>query len=196
MSGRDTSVTFRISALSVLAVAVVTLGLAGCTTTNQGVPTPTSGSNPGNGSGSASNTPQSAPDDWWHTVNACGLLDQTTAKQLGYPQPGQTQDGRSADCAWTAADGSTIGITLDSQHYDAISADMGQLSDITIAGRPAKQDAQAGGSTHACGLAIQATSGSDALISVFTLNATVEQACALAQNVGNAIAPKLPGGSK
>jgi hypothetical protein len=73
---------------------------------------------------------------------------------------------------------------------------MGQLSDVTIAGRPAKQDAQAGGSDHACGLAIQATSGSDALISVFTLNETAAQACALAQNVGTAIAPKLPGGSK
>lgn len=192
MTSRDASVTFRITIVSALVATVVGLGVVGCSTTNPGSPTPTSGGDSGN----PSSTAHAVSDDWWKSVNACTLLDQATATQLGYPQPGQIQDGRPSDCGWTAGDGSTVGVTLNSQQYDTISADMGQLSDVTIAGRPAKQDAQAGGSTHACGLAIQATSGSDVLISVFTLNETVAQACTLAQNVGAAIAPKLPGGSK
>jgi hypothetical protein len=135
-------------------------------------------------------------DDWWHNVNACDLLDQATATGLGYPQPGQLQGGEPYDCRWTASDGSVFGIVLESQPYGSLSANMGQLSDLTIAGRPAKQDAQAGGDPHGCDIALQATSGSDAFIEVSTLSSTVAQACQIAQTVAAAIAPKLPGGSK
>jgi hypothetical protein len=193
MSGRDTSVTFRISALSVLVVAVAALGLAGCTTSNNGLPTPTSGSGPGSSSGATS---QAVPDDWWHNANACNLLDQATATELGYPQPGQIQDGESYNCVWTASDGSVIGIVLESQSYTSLQANMGQLSDLTIAGRPAKQDLQAGGDPHGCGIALQATNESNALITVNTLSTTAAQACQIAQTVATAVAPKLPGASK
>lgn len=196
MSGRDTSVTFRINALSVLVVAVAALGLAGCTTSHDGIPTPTSGSNPGDGSSSVSTTNPAVSDDWWHNVNACHLLDQATATELGYPQPGQLQGGLSNDCRWTASDGSVIGIVLEGQSYDSLQANMGQLSDLTIAGRPAKQDLQAGGDPHGCGIALQATNGSNALITVNTLSTTAAQACQIAQTMATAIAPKLPGGSK
>jgi hypothetical protein len=194
-SGRDTSVTFRISALSVLVVAVAALGLVGCTTTNHGVPTPTSGSDPGV-SGSSPATSQAVSDDWWHNVNACNLLDQAVATGLGYPQPGQVQGGESYNCQWTASDGSVIGVVLESQPYDSLQANMGQLSDLTIAGRPAKQDLQAGGDQHGCDITVQATAGSDAYIPVSTLSSTAAQACQIAQAVATAIAPKLPGGSK
>jgi hypothetical protein len=196
MSGRDTSVTFRISALSVLVAAVAALGLTGCTTSNNGFPTPTSGSDPGHDSGSASSTPQAAPDDWWHNVNSCNLLDQATAAGLGYPQPGEVQGGQSYNCRWTAPDGSVIGVVLEGQSYDSLQANMGQLSDLTIAGRPAKQDLQAGGDPHGCDMALQATNGSNAFIAVNTLSTTATQACQVAQTVAAAIAPKLPGGSK
>jgi hypothetical protein len=123
-------------------------------------------------------------------------LDQATATQLGYPQPGQIQEGEKRNCAWTAADGSNFAIVLEGQSYDSHPVDMGQQSQITIAGRSAVQNAQVGGDVHGCALAIQATQGSDAFIVVSTLSTTVAQACTLAQNVGTAIAPKLPGGSK
>jgi hypothetical protein len=196
MSGRDISVTFRISAWSVLVVAVAALGLAGCTTSHDGIPTPTSGSDPDDSSGSASTTTPAVSDDWWHDVNACHLLDQATATELGYPQPGQLQGGLSNDCRWTASDGSVIGIVLEGQSYDSLQANMGQLSDLTIAGRPAKQDLQAGGDPHGCGIALQATNESNALITVNTLSTTAAQACQIAQTMATAIAPKLPGGSK
>lgn len=197
MSGRDTSVTSRFGAsLSVLVAAVAVLGLAaGCTTTNPGSPAPTSGSDPGDGSGSASSTAQAVPDDWWHNANACNLLDQATATQLGYPQPGQTQGGETYNCQWTASDGSVIGIVLQGQSYDSLQVDNGQLSSLTIAGRPAKQDAQPGGDPHGCEIGLLATTGSNAFIDVDTLNTTATQACQTAQAVANAIAPKLPGGS-
>jgi outer membrane PBP1 activator LpoA protein len=193
MSGRDTSVTFRISALSVLVAAVAALVLAGCTTSNPGLPTPTSGSDPGSSSPATS---QAVSDDWWHDTNACNLLDQATATGLGYPQAGQVQGGQSYNCRWTASDGSVIGILLESQSYDSLQANMGQLSDLTIAGRPAKQDLQAGGDPHSCDITVQATAGSDAFIDVSTLNTTAAQACQIARTVATAIAPKLPGASK
>jgi hypothetical protein len=195
MSSRDISVTFRTTTFSALVAGVAVLGLAGCSTTHSGTPTPTSGTDPGDGPGSASSTTQAVSDDWWQTVNACNLLDQATATGLGYPQPGQTQ-GESYNCRWTASDGSVFGIVLESQPYDSLSANMGQLSEVTIANRPAKQDAQAGGDVHSCDLAIEATKGSDAFIDVSTLSSTTAQACQIAQTVATAIAPKLPGGSK
>jgi hypothetical protein len=195
MSSRDTSVTFRISAWSVLVVAVAALGLAGCTNNNPGLPTPTSDSGPGGGASGTSATTPAASDNWWHSVNACHLLDQATATGLGYPQPGQLQGGLSNDCRWTASDGSVIDIVLGSQRYDSLSANMGQLSDLTIAGRPAKQDLQAGGDPHGCDITIQATAGSDAYIPVSTLSSTAAEACQIAQTVATAIAPKLPRGS-
>jgi hypothetical protein len=136
------------------------------------------------------------PDDWWHNANACHLLDQATATELGYPQPGQIQDGESYNCVWTASDGSVIGIVLEGQSYTSLQANMGQLSDLTIAGRPAKQDLQAGGDPHGCGIALQATNESNALITVNTLSTTAAQACQIAQTVATAVAPQLPGASK
>lgn len=195
MSDRNASVACRITAFPVLVASVAVLGLAACSTGNSGIPTPAS-SNPGGGSASASSTTQAVSDDWWHNVNACNLLDQATATGLGYPQPGQIQGGESYNCRWTASDGSVFGIVLESQPYDSLQANMGQLSDLTIAGRPAKQDAQAGGDVHSCDLTIEATKGSEAFIDVSTLSSTVAQACQIAQSVGTAIAPKLPGGSK
>jgi hypothetical protein len=115
---------------------------------------------------------------------------------LGYPEPGQIQGGLSFDCVWTASDGSVISIVLESQPYDSLQANMGQLSDLTIGGRPAKQDLQAGGDQHACDITIPATAGSDAFIDVSTLSTTAAQACQIAQTMATAIAPKLPGGSK
>lgn len=196
MSGRDISVTFRISAWSVLVVAVAALGLAGCTTSHDGIPRPTPGSDPGNGTSGVPSTTQAVPDDWWHNANACNLLDQATATELGYPQPGQIQGSETYNCQWTASDGSVIGIVLEGQSYDSLQVNMGQLSDLTIAGRPAKQDAQPGGDPHGCEVALQATKGSNAFIDVDTLSTTAAQACQTAQAVAAAIAPKLPGGSK
>jgi hypothetical protein len=187
-------VTFRTNAFAVVGAAVAVLGLASCSATNPGIPTPTSS---GNGSDSAANTTTPAVSaDWWKAVNACTLLDQATATQWGYPQPGQIQDGEAFNCMWTAPNGSVLGITLEGQSYDSLPANMGQLSDLTIAGRPAKQDAQAGGDPHGCDIAVQATAGSDAFIGVNTLNSTVAQACQIAQGIATAVAPKLPGGSK
>jgi hypothetical protein len=193
MSGGITGVTRPSSTLIALAAAVAAVGLAGCTTTNPGSPTDTSGASATDPS--TSSRSQTVSDDWWKTANACNLLDQATATGLGYPQPGEIQDGQSYNCAWTAADGSTFGIVLEGQPYESLPANMGQLSDVTIAGRPAKQDAQNGGGQHSCSLAIRATKGSDVFIDVDTLNTTVAQACTIATTVGTAIAPKLPGGS-
>lgn len=196
MSGRDIGVTFRITAVFILAAAIAMLGLVGCSTTNPGIPSPTSQSGSGDGSGSSSTTTQPVSDDWWKRVNACTLLDQATATQLGYPQPGQVQEGDKRNCAWTASDGSTFGIVLEGQSYDSHPVDMGQQSQVTVAGRPAVQNIQVGGDIHGCAIAIRATQGSDAFVVVDTLSTTATQACTLAQNVGTAIAPKLPGGSK
>jgi hypothetical protein len=190
MSGRDISVAPRLAALPLLAAAAIAvLGLTGCSNQNPGTPTPTSGTSAGDPS---TTTAQGASDNWWQSVNACNLLDQTTATGLGYPQPGQVQDGQKSNCAWTAADGSTFGIVLEGQAYNSHPADMGQQSQVTVASRPAVQNAQIGGSDNDCGLAIEATKGSDANIVVNTLGSTVAEACTLAQNIGTAIAPKLP----
>lgn len=178
------------------ATALVTLGvaLAGCTTDHDGTPTATTTTDSGSTSAPSSGS-QTASDDWWKTANACNLLDQTTASGLGYPQPGQIQDGHPSNCAWTASDGSTFVISLQGQPYDSLSPTLGQLSDVTIAGRPAKQATPDKTGVRSCSLAIEATKGSDAFIDVDTISATTEQACALATTVGTAIAPKLPSGS-
>lgn len=188
MNGWDISVRIRTVVLAAAVVGLAATGMTGCSTTKPGTPTPTSGASTGDDTTGA----PAVSDDWWRSVNACGLLDQGTATSLGYPQPGQIQEGNKQDCAWTAADGSTVTVVLEGQAYDSGSADMGQQSRVTVAGRPAVQNAQIGGSPHGCGLAIQATKGSDAFIDVETLNSTVPEACSLAQSVGTAIAPKLP----
>ena len=193
MSGGTTRSIRPSLTLIAAATALAAFVLAGCTTTSSGNPTGTTNSSATDPATSSQS--QTVSDDWWKTANACGLLDQATATRLGYPQPGEIQDGQSYNCAWTAADGSTFGIVLEGQPYESLPANMGQLSDVTIGGRPAKQDAQNGGGQHSCALAIQATKGSDVFIDVDTLDSTVTQACVVATTVGTAIASKLPGGS-
>ena len=181
----------RILPLVSVAALVAAVSLSGCTTVNGGTPTATSTCNSMSTSPSGS---QAASDDWFKTVNACDLLDQSTATGLGYPQPGQIQDGTSFSCAWTAADGSTFGIVLEGKPYQSLSPTLGQLSDVTIGGRPAKQATPAGSGIHSCSLAIEATKGSNAFIDVDALSSTTEP-CTVATTVGKAIAPKLPDGS-
>lgn len=173
------------------AALVAAVALAGCTTVHGGTPTATSTDSSTSTSPSGS---QAASDDWFKNVNACDLLDQSTATGLGYPQPGQIQDGQSFSCAWTAADGSTFGIVLEGKPYQSLSPTLGQLSDVTVGGRPAKQATPAGSGIHSCSLAIEATKGSNAFIDVDTLSSTAEP-CTVATTVGTAIAPKLPAGS-
>jgi hypothetical protein len=191
MSRKSQLVAHRTQISSMLA-ALAILGVAGCSNGNDGTPEPTSSFSSGDSTSSTTSNTQSTSDEWFRSVNACNLVDQSTATGLGYAQPGQTQDGQSFNCAWTATDGSVFSVVLEDQSYDSIQANMGQLSDVTVGGRPAKLDTSAGGDPHGCDVALQATQGSRALVTVHTLSTTAAEACSTAQAVGTAIAPKLP----
>jgi hypothetical protein len=119
------------------------------------------------------------------------MVDTTTLAQLGFTSPGSVaiSDSLQNRCDWSQQN-ATMGVALQTQAYHTLLALGGQLSDLTIAGRPAEQDDLSSAST--CSVAVEATKGSRALIIVVTLDNTSNRACSIAKTVAQAIAPKLP----
>jgi len=165
------------------------LALAGCTSATTGNASPASddvGAPP-------TTAGRVVSDDWWKSANVCGLLDQAAASHLGFPNPGRPDINSAAQnsCDWDSGNGQNAGIVLTGQRYNDLSANGGQLSNVSINGRPGEQDAGSGGN-GSCDLALQATDGSRALIIATVIPGTADQACQLAQGVAHAIEPKLP----
>jgi hypothetical protein len=119
------------------------------------------------------------------------MVDTTTLTQLGFTSPGSVAANNSVQnrCDWNQQN-ATLGVELATQPYHTLLALGGQLSDLTIAGRPAEQDYVS--SANNCGVAVEATKGSRALIIAVTLDNTSDRACTIAKTVAQAIAPKLP----
>lgn len=174
----------------VYALSVATLGglvLAGCVSGTPGNASPATTSG-------AATTHRAATDEWWRTANVCGLLARTAAAQLGFANPGQVDINSDAQksCDWDDNhSGENAGVVLTSQRYDDLAQEDGQLSDITINGRPGKQEAGSGGD-RTCDLTLKATKGSRVLIITALTTGTTDQACQLAQGVARAIEPELP----
>jgi hypothetical protein len=170
-------------------ISITALATVACGSGNNGtLPTPTTTST----SDAPSSTSGTASDRWFTTVKSCDLPDQSTLTRLGLTSPGSPIENSNFEnsCEWKSDQGD-LQLVLTPQTYDSLPANMGQLSKINIVGRPGMEDQNSGGNPTSCDIDIEATLGSRALAIVTTLT-TLQQACNIANEIIQAVAPKLP----
>ncbi|HEX7659041.1 MAG TPA: DUF3558 family protein [Pseudonocardiaceae bacterium] len=175
--------------LSVIAAAI----LAACAGGGGGVLQPSGIS--ATKSGAASTTSASSgggvSDRWFNSVQACSMIDQATLTQLGFTSPGTvvTNNDYENRCDWKQ-ENAGISIDMTPNAWDTLSANGGQLSNLTVGGRSAQQDDLS--SQHSCIVAVEATKGSQAMIVVDVLPASGLNPCDIAQQAAAGAVSKLP----
>ncbi|SFJ91714.1 DUF3558 family protein [Amycolatopsis sacchari] len=178
----------RLAPLAAVAVAAVAVLLAGCSSEEPGRALPAT-SAPGSSSPVAQNALGS--------FNPCEALTKQDLDRYRVQGPGRTDDppsGAAAWCRWTgrASDSASMvfGLTVRPQQGLAdLTRTVGQLSDGTVNGRPARRLAGETGSSCTVALAVSAGSRVD----VSAVGTTeVAEACTVASDLANIIEPKLP----
>ncbi|HEX7662659.1 MAG TPA: DUF3558 family protein [Pseudonocardiaceae bacterium] len=181
----------RMVAMSILSAAAVgTLAACGGGGGSNLQPGGTSTTTSGAGS-TTSASGGAASDRWFNSVQACSLVDQATLTQLGYTSPGKVVENNDFEnqCSWKN-DTSELALDLVAQDYNHITSLGGQLSNLTVAGRPAVQDDIT--ASGICMISLEATKGSQALIHVDLLQSASLAPCDIATQAATAVVSKLP----
>lgn len=151
--------------------------------------TPPSPSSPGSPSAAPeftapSEPPDTGPDAWWLTVNACRLLTVSQVSSLDLTEPPYAADSPQAGCTWGGVP-YEISITLSDSAYTQEKGDHA---------RPFRADDGRPGETGVvnslgCEVTLQATKGSTAYILVMS---SPSDQCQIAARVANWVSPELP----
>ena len=179
----------------VASLAIVLLGVAGCSNTSAGSPVPTS---PAGGSQTVSNPSTSTEDAAARlaALDPCTLLTKAQLDQygLGKQESGNLAGART--CSWIHPSGEngTDGFSLtpaiwDRQGLRDMNTNGYSVTDVVVGNHQARQAAQIGG--IGCFVAIGVTDSSR--VDVIS-SSDPEHSCVLANQFAKLIEPRLPGG--
>ena len=183
-------------AMSLAGVLAVALALTACSQSSSGTPTPqntTAETTTTSAKASTSNTASTSPIA---DIDPCTLLSSTERAQLGNLGEGERNDlGGGIGCGWAASGSHRATVVLnDKLSLDDFAKPGDQVIDFTVNGRQAKKipGNEKAATDNMCEIGLEIGPHARAHIVVNMADGTAEEACQLAEQVAQAVEPKLP----
>lgn len=169
----------------VLALALASLALVGCSTNEPGNPTPGTTTAGGSTSEDSSPTTTSEAGDPLADFDPCAALEEVAGQ---FNLTGIEKDGEDCFAQYSSSVTVLVG-PIDAPLAEAGKGPQAEVSDTTVNGREAKLVRKAYTNT-ACAIALKV--GDGRVDAVASANASLDEACDAATKVATAIEPQLP----
>ena len=170
------------------------LALTACSQSNSGTPTPAQGATETTTTSTTTSSTASASPIT--DIDPCTLLSSTERAQLGNLGEGERNDlGGGIGCGWAASGSHRATVVLnDKLSLDDFAKPGDQVIDFTVNGRQAKKipGNEKAATDNMCEIGLEIGPHARAHIVVNMADGTAEEACQLAEQVAQAVEPKLP----